>query len=291
MIKATSGSKIRGFDGHPWKMMDRQWEFWVSFFPTSTEWRLNMREKQMQRSRFVYSRKLYIARLSLRALQNRRWSDWVWVKALLTTSNISKVQTSSISCSVSRTNPPFFRITKGSDAGRYAPLEEVGKGWLRNFQDVSTQETLRIGEKIGENLVSQEDKDSNLPETSKSSFSKSSFGLDKTFSFKAGWGALWIFAAIHAILTKNAQNYCGWLISSVWKQRKVGNANGVSYPIRRSFVPVPGWREHVQRVQLGGEFVFRREFCIGKTSEVTFFNKDYLVGGLEHEFYCSIYWE
>ena len=64
----------------------------------------------------------------------------------------------------------------------------------------------------------QEDKDSNLPETSKSSFSKSSFGLDKTFSFKAGWGALWIFAAIHAILTKNAQNYCGWLISSVWKQ-------------------------------------------------------------------------
>lgn len=42
---------------------------------------------------------------------------------------------------------------QGSDAGRYAPLEE-------------------------------EDKDSNLPETSKSSFSKSSFGLDKTFSFK-----------------------------------------------------------------------------------------------------------
>ena len=77
MIKATSGSKIRGFDEHPWKMMDRQCDFWVPFFPTSTECRLNMREKQMQRSRFVYSRKLYIARLSLRALQNRRWSDWV----------------------------------------------------------------------------------------------------------------------------------------------------------------------------------------------------------------------
>eukprot|EP00435_Cladocopium_sp_Y103_P012966 s3242_g3.t1 len=41
----------------------------------------------------------------------------------------------------------------GSDAGRYAPLDE-------------------------------EDRDSNLPETSKSSFSKSSFGLDKTFSFE-----------------------------------------------------------------------------------------------------------